>query len=168
MSFFRVQEFGKQWAQLVVMGNWSSLVYIECLLSCFACSESDLWGYECSSERSLLTAPLFPVLHPSQTLGVGAVLWFLSPRDQNTHHHLQLWRSSWRMSWQQIRQHRDQERTLQARRELFFSQAQDKVQRILLGREERSLMPIIRAAVLEGAHNKLLDTLDTGKTSTLI
>lgn len=123
--------------------------------------ESDLWGYECSSERSLLTAPLFPVLHPSQTLGVGAVLWFLSPRDQNTHHHLQLWRSSWRMSWQQIRQHRDQERTLQARRELFFSQAQDKVQRILLGREERSLMPIIRAAVLEGAHNKLLDTLDT-------
>ncbi|XP_056381408.1 L-fucose kinase isoform X2 [Hyla sarda] len=122
--------------------------------------ESDLWGYECSSEKSVLTAHLFPVLHPSQTLGVEDVLWFLNPRDQNTQHHLQLWRNSWRMSWQQIRQHRDQERSLQARRELFFSQAQEKVQRILLGREERSLMPIIRAAVLEGTHNNLLETLD--------
>ncbi|XP_069822471.1 L-fucose kinase isoform X2 [Dendropsophus ebraccatus] len=122
--------------------------------------ESDLWGYECSSDLSILTARLFPVLHPSQTLGIGDVLWFLTPREQKTQHQLQLWRSSWRMSWQQIREHRDQERTLQARRELFFSQAQDKVQLILLGREERSLMPIIRAAVLEGVHNKLLDTLD--------
>ncbi|CAN2389283.1 L-fucose kinase [Pristimantis euphronides] len=123
--------------------------------------ESDLWGCERSSEQSVLTAPLFPVLHPSHTLGLGDVLWFIIPSDQNTQHQLQRWRSSWRMSWQQIRQHRDQERTLQARRELFFSQAQDKVQRILLGREERSLIPIIRAAVLEGTHHKLLDTLDT-------
>ncbi|KAM3920648.1 L-fucose kinase [Leptodactylus fuscus] len=123
--------------------------------------ESDLWGHERSTERSVLTAPLFPVLHPSQTLGVGNVLWFLNTQEQNRHHQLQLWRSSWRMSWEQIRQHRDQERSLQARRELFFSQAQEKVQRILLGREERSLMPIIRAAVLDGTHLKLLDTLDT-------
>ncbi|XP_044126407.1 L-fucose kinase [Bufo gargarizans] len=123
--------------------------------------ESDLWGYEGSSKPSVLTAPLFPVLHPSHTLGVGDVLWFLSPKTQSTQQHLQRWRSSWRMSWQQIRRHLDQEGTLQARRELFFSQAQDKVQRILLGREERSLMPIIRAAVVEGTHHKLLDTLDT-------
>ncbi|XP_066439899.1 L-fucose kinase [Eleutherodactylus coqui] len=120
--------------------------------------ESDLWGCERTNEPSVLTAALFPVLHPSNSLGLQDVLWFLNPRHQNTQ--LQLWRSSWRMSWQQIRQHRDQERTLQARREMFFSQALDKVQRILLGREERSLMPIIRAAVLEGTHHKLLCTLD--------
>ncbi|KAM4018042.1 L-fucose kinase isoform 2-T2 [Anomaloglossus baeobatrachus] len=127
---------------------------------------NDLWGCVCSQEPSVLSAPLFPVLHPSHTLGVRDVLWFLNPKDQNTQRQLQLWRSSWRMSWQQIRQHRDQERTLQARRELFFSQAQDKVRRVLLGREERSVMPIIRAAVLEGTHHQLLDTLDTVASTT--
>ncbi|XP_069595628.1 L-fucose kinase isoform X1 [Ranitomeya imitator] len=126
----------------------------------------DLWGYGCSQERSVLSAPLFPVLHPSHSLGVGDVLWFLSPKNQNTQRQLQLWRSSWRMSWQQIRQHRDQERTLQARRELFFSQAQDKVRSVLCGREERSVMPIIRAAVLEGTHHQLLHTLDTVAATT--
>ncbi|KAG8562400.1 hypothetical protein GDO81_015662, partial [Engystomops pustulosus] len=125
--------------------------------------DRDLWGHESSSARSVLTAPLFPVLHPCQTLGVGNVLWFLSPKDQNTQHQLELWRSSWRMSWQQIRQNRDQERALQAQRELFFSQAQDKVKRILLKREEKSLMPIIRAAVVDGTYRKLLDTLDNGE-----
>ncbi|XP_075694364.1 LOW QUALITY PROTEIN: L-fucose kinase [Rhinoderma darwinii] len=128
--------------------------------------QSDLWGSGGHREPSVLTAPLFPVLHPSESLGIGDVLWFLSPRDQNTEHHAELWRSSWRMSWQQIRQHRDQERTLQSRRQLFFLQAQDKVQRILLGREEKSLMPIIRAAVLEGAHATLLNTLDTVASTT--
>ncbi|XP_072278918.1 L-fucose kinase isoform X2 [Pyxicephalus adspersus] len=126
-------------------------------------SERDLWGSEHhSSECSVLTAPLFPVLHPSESLGIGDVLWFL--RSGTCRAECESWRqrwcSSWRMSWQQIRQHRDQERSLQARREVFFSQAMEKVNRILLGREERSLMPIIRAAVQEGTSQRLLDTLD--------
>ncbi|XP_075045508.1 LOW QUALITY PROTEIN: L-fucose kinase [Mixophyes fleayi] len=125
--------------------------------------ESDLWGYEArGTERTVLTAPLFPILHPCESLGVGDVLWFLSSGDcsAESERQRQRWRSSWRMSWQQIRQHRDQERALQARREVFFTQAQKKVQDVLLGREERSLMPIIRAAVQEGEHQRLLDTLD--------
>ncbi|XP_063801940.1 L-fucose kinase isoform X2 [Pseudophryne corroboree] len=123
--------------------------------------ESDLWGYEAPGrERSVLTAPLFPILHPCESLGVGDVLWFLSPGSGERERRRQRWRSSWRMSWQQIRQHRDQEKALQDRREIFFTQAQKKVQKVLLGREERSLMPIIRAAVQEGEHQRLLDTLD--------
>ncbi|XP_068115798.1 L-fucose kinase isoform X2 [Hyperolius riggenbachi] len=127
-------------------------------------SESELRGSDAGSgQRSVLTAPLFPVLHPSESLGVGDVLWFLSSATPGSEHERrrQRWRSSWRMSWQQIQQYQDQERALQARRELFFSQGVEKVQRILLGREERSLMPIIRAAVQEGAYQRLLSTLDT-------
>lgn len=131
-----------------------------------SCSERDLWGSEhCSSECSILTAPLFPVLHPSESLGIEDVLWFLRSGTGGTDSESwrQRWRSSWRMSWQQIWQYRDQERSLQARREVFFSQALEKVNRILLAREERSLMPIIRAAMQEGAHQRLLDTLDNGE-----
>lgn len=132
-------------------------------------SERDLWGSEhCSSECSILTAPLFPVLHPSESLGIEDVLWFLRSGTGGTDSESwrQRWRSSWRMSWQQIWQYRDQERSLQARREVFFSQALEKVNRILLAREERSLMPIIRAAVQEGAHQRLLDTLDNVASKT--
>ncbi|KAM5127525.1 L-fucose kinase [Mantella aurantiaca] len=121
-------------------------------------SESDLWGS--GGDRSVLAAPLFPVLHPCQSLGIEDVLWFLGSGEEDCARWRQRWRGSWRMSWQQIRQHRDQERSLQSRRDVFFSQALQKVKRSLLGREGRSLMPIIRAAVQEGAHQRLLDTLD--------
>ncbi|KAM9301554.1 L-fucose kinase [Gastrophryne carolinensis] len=129
-------------------------------------SESDLWGSKIQrSERSVLSAPLFPVLHPSESLNIGDVLWFLESGSSSSGAELERrrrrWRGSWRMSWHQMRQHQDQERALRARREVFFSQAQEKVQKILLGREERSLMPIIRAAVQEGAHQRLLNILDT-------
>ncbi|KAM4614483.1 L-fucose kinase [Discoglossus pictus] len=125
--------------------------------------ESHLWGYGTPpSERSLLNAPLFPVLHPSEPLGIGDVLWFLESEvgSGDARSRLQRWCSSWRMSWQQLRQHRDQERALQSRREVFFSQAQGKLQKVLLNREEQSLLPIIRAAVQEGSHQLLLTTLD--------
>ncbi|XP_053558225.1 L-fucose kinase [Bombina bombina] len=126
-------------------------------------SEGNLWGYGTTpSEHSLLHAPLFPVLHPSESLGIGDVLWFLgsevSSRDSKSY--LQRWKSSWRMSWHDLRQHRDQERVLQSRREVFFSQAQEKLQRVLFAREEQSLLPIIKAAVQEGSQELLLTTLD--------
>ncbi|CAH2323870.1 L-fucose kinase isoform X1 [Pelobates cultripes] len=120
--------------------------------------EGDLWGLGTpSEERSLLSAPLFPVLHPCEVLGVGDVLWFLGPGSRD---HLKRWRSSWRVSWQQLRQHRDQERALKNRREVFFKQAREKLQKSLLGRKERSLLPIIRSAVQEGSQDLLLITLD--------
>ncbi|MEE6500165.1 hypothetical protein FKM82_003692 [Ascaphus truei] len=125
--------------------------------------ERDLCGVGTPpSERSLLSAPLFPVLHPSEPLGAGDVLWFLGSEVSSgeVRGRLQRWRSSWRMSWQQLQQHRDQGRVLQTRREVFFCQAQEKLQRALLGREKRSLLPIIKAAVQEGSQELLLSTLD--------
>ncbi|KAM4721903.1 L-fucose kinase [Rhinophrynus dorsalis] len=125
--------------------------------------ENDLWGIGThASKHSLLNAPLFPVLHPSESLGVRDVLWFLgtSYGGGELRGHLQRWRSSWRMSWHQLRQYRDQERVLKNRREVFFNQAQAKLQRTLLAREERSLLPTIKAAVLEGSQELLLTTLD--------
>ncbi|XP_053304582.1 L-fucose kinase [Spea bombifrons] len=125
--------------------------------------ENDLWGSGTpSQEHNLLSAPLFPVLHPSDTLGIGDVLWFLGSEAGRREMEgcLKRWRTSWRMSWEQLWQHRDQERALCNRREVFFSQAQAKLQRVLLEREERSLLPIIQAAVQEGSQELLLTTLD--------
>uniref|UniRef100_A0A8C5R8R7 L-fucose kinase n=1 Tax=Leptobrachium leishanense TaxID=445787 RepID=A0A8C5R8R7_9ANUR len=119
---------------------------------------NDLWGLETPShKRSLLTTPLFPVLHPTESLGAADVLWFLGSTDGD---HLKRWRSSWRMSWQQLRQHLDRERTLEMRRKVFFSQKREKLQKALLAREEGSLLPAIRCAVQEGSQELLLTTLD--------
>ncbi|KAM8946017.1 L-fucose kinase [Pelodytes ibericus] len=121
--------------------------------------ENELWGLGAPPDkRSLLSAQLFPVLHPCETLGVSDVLWFLGSDAGGDH--LKRWRSSWRMSWQQLRKHRDQERALKSRREVFFSQALSKLQRGLLAQEGRSLLPIIRAAVQEGRQGALLTALD--------
>ncbi|NP_001108290.1 fucose kinase L homeolog [Xenopus laevis] len=125
--------------------------------------DNDLWGLGThANEHSLLSAPLFPVLHPSEPLMVRDVLWFLGSKkgSGDLESQLQRWRSSWRMSWQELRQYRDQEKALQNRRQTFFRQAEAKLQKALLNREERSLLPIIRAAVQERSHELLLTTLD--------
>ncbi|NXI71651.1 FUK kinase, partial [Anseranas semipalmata] len=49
---------------------------------------------------------------------------------------------------------------LGARRALFFLQGQRKVRRVLLGRQDGSLLPLIRSAVHEGYHEAVLGTLD--------
>uniref|UniRef100_U3JY51 Fucose kinase n=1 Tax=Ficedula albicollis TaxID=59894 RepID=U3JY51_FICAL len=122
--------------------------------------EGDLWDAETPrGSRCLLSARLFPVLHAREALGLEDVLWLLGlatvAREQ-----LARWRTAWRMSWQELLPCLDTEAELDARQALFFLQGQRKVRRVLLGRQDSSLLPLARSAVHEGYHKALLGTLD--------
>uniref|UniRef100_A0A8C3Q456 L-fucose kinase n=1 Tax=Geospiza parvula TaxID=87175 RepID=A0A8C3Q456_GEOPR len=122
--------------------------------------EGDLWDAETlRRSRCLLSARLFPVLHAREALGLEDVLWLLGlatvPSEQ-----LVRWRTAWRMSWQELLLCLDMEAELGARQALFFLQGQHKVRRVLLGRQDSSLLPLARSAVHEGYHKAMLDTLD--------
>ncbi|XP_069724779.1 L-fucose kinase isoform X1 [Phaenicophaeus curvirostris] len=122
--------------------------------------EGDLWDAELPRRsRCLLNARLFPVLHACQALGLEDVLWLLAPAVV-AGERLARWRAAWRMSWQELLPCLDREAELGARRALFFLQAQRKVQRVLLGRQDCSLLPLTRSAVHEGYHEAVLGTLD--------
>ncbi|CAI5782010.1 L-fucose kinase isoform X2 [Podarcis lilfordi] len=122
----------------------------------------DLWSPDIpSSRRCLLNARLFPVLHASEPLGVGDVLWLVgSPLSPPGAEQLQRWRTSWRMSWEELKGSLDQEAELAARRATFFLQAQSKTKRVLMEHSNCSLLPLIRSAALEGYHKAMLETLD--------
>ncbi|NWH73874.1 FUK kinase, partial [Piaya cayana] len=123
--------------------------------------EGDLWDAELPRRsRCLLNARLFPVLHACQALGLEDVLWLLAPAAVAGGERLARWRAAWRMSWQDLLPCLDREAELGARRNLFFLQAQRKVRRVLLGRQDSSLLPLTRSAVHEGYHEALLGTLD--------
>ncbi|NXO23926.1 FUK kinase, partial [Cisticola juncidis] len=120
----------------------------------------DLWDAEVPrGSRCLLSARLFPVLHAREALGLQDVLWLLSPATV-TSEQLARWRTAWRMSWQELLPCLDMEAELGARQELFFLQGQRKVRRVLLGRQDSSLLPLARSAVHEGYHEAVLSTLD--------
>ncbi|NWI22135.1 FUK kinase, partial [Crypturellus soui] len=117
----------------------------------------DVWDAEAPrGSRCLQHARLFPVLHAAEALGLPDVLWLLAP----THGRLERWRAAWRMSWEELLPCLDRAAELGARRALFFQQGQRKVRRVLLGRQDGSLLPFTRSAVLEGYHEALLRTLD--------
>ncbi|OXB74073.1 UNVERIFIED_CONTAM: hypothetical protein H355_003136 [Colinus virginianus] len=121
--------------------------------------KGDLWDAETpQNDRCLLNARLFPVLHASEALGLEDVLWLLAPTASDER--LARWRAAWRMSWQELLPCLDKAAELGARRDLFFMQGQQKVRRVLLGRQDGSLLPLIRSAVHEGYHEALLGTLD--------
>lgn len=125
-------------------------------------SKGDLWDAETpQKDCCLLSARLFPVLHASEALGLEDVLWLLAPAASGER--LARWRAAWRMSWQELLPCLDKAAELGARRDLFFLQGQHKVQCVLLGRQDGSLLPLIRSAVHEGYHEALLGTLDEGK-----
>ncbi|XP_014406877.2 L-fucose kinase isoform X2 [Camelus ferus] len=120
----------------------------------------DLWDPDMPpTERCLLSARLFPVLHPSRALGPQDMLWMLDPQEDGGKA-LRAWRTSWRLSWEQLQQCLDRAATLASRRDLFFRQAQHKVRRVLEARQDLSLRPLIRAAVHEGCPGPLMATLD--------
>ncbi|NXJ83259.1 FUK kinase, partial [Trogon melanurus] len=122
--------------------------------------EGDLWDAEMPRRsRCLLSARLFPVLHASEALGLEDVLWLLAPA-MVANERLARWRAAWRMSWQELLPCLDKAAELDARRALFFLRGQHKVRRVLLGREDSSLLPLARSAVHEGYHEALLGTLD--------
>ncbi|XP_068022726.1 LOW QUALITY PROTEIN: L-fucose kinase [Melanerpes formicivorus] len=121
--------------------------------------EGDLWAAELAgSSRCLLSARLFPVLHARQALGLEDVLWLLAPAAPGER--LARWRAAWRMSWQELLPCLDKAAELGARRALFFLQGRRKVRRVLLGRQDSSLLPLARSAAQEGYHQALLGTLD--------
>ncbi|XP_062997600.1 L-fucose kinase isoform X2 [Elgaria multicarinata webbii] len=118
----------------------------------------DLWSPDISpSSRCLLSARLFPVLHPSAPLALGDILWLLGCPGAGQ---LQRWRSAWRMSWEELRECLDQEAELASRKALFFLQAQSKTRRVLMEHSNYSLLPLLRSAALEGYHEPMLKTLD--------
>ncbi|NWV73825.1 FUK kinase, partial [Dasyornis broadbenti] len=122
--------------------------------------EGDLWDAETPRRsRCLLSARLFPVLHAREALGLEDVLWLLSPATVASEQ-LVRWRTAWRMSWQELQPCLDTEAELGARQALFFLQGQRKVRRVLLGRQDSSLLPLARSAVHEGYHEAMLGTLD--------
>ncbi|XP_062442094.1 L-fucose kinase [Rhea pennata] len=128
--------------------------------------EGDVWGAETPrGSRCLLSARLFPVLHASEALGLEDVLWLLAPAAAASGR-LQRWRAAWRMSWEELLPCLDKAAELGARRALFFQQGQRKVRRVLLGREDGSLLPLTRSAVHEGYHEAVLGTLDEVASTT--
>nr|XP_020017221.1 L-fucose kinase isoform X2 [Castor canadensis] len=122
----------------------------------------DLWDPDTlPTERCLLSARLFPVLHPSRALGPQDMLWMLDPQEDGGKA-LKAWRASWRLSWEQLQPHLDRAATLASRRDLFFCQALQKARHVLEARQDLCLRPLIRAAVREGCPGLLLTTLDQG------
>ncbi|XP_010642728.1 L-fucose kinase isoform X1 [Fukomys damarensis] len=120
----------------------------------------DLWDPDTSpTERHLLNARLFPVLHLSRAPGPQDMLWMLDPQEDGGKA-LQAWRASWRLSWEQLQPNLDRAATLASRRDLFFLQALRKARRVLETRQDVSLCPLIRAAVHEGCPAPLLTMLD--------
>lgn len=137
-------------------------------LICFFCiREQDLWDPSTPpTERSLLNAHLFPAHHPSQALGPCAMLWMLKPQEDDGEA-LRTWRAAQRLSWEQLQLCLDQEATLASRRALFFRQALQKARLMLEMRQDRSLCPLIRAAVGEGCPGSMLAMLDQGECAGL-
>ncbi|XP_066098156.1 L-fucose kinase [Saccopteryx bilineata] len=120
----------------------------------------DLWDPDTPpTERCLLSARLFPVLHPSRALGPRDMLWMLDPQEDGGEA-LCAWRASWRLSWEQLQLCLDRAATLASRRDLFFHQALQKARNVLETQQDLSLCPLIRAAVREGCPGPLLATLD--------
>lgn len=120
----------------------------------------DLWDPDTPpAERCLLSARLFPVLHPSRALGPRDMLWMLNPQEDGSEA-LRGWRACWRLSWEQLQPCLDRATALASRRDLFFCQSLRKARHVLEARQDLSLHPIIRAAVLEGCAGPLLAMLD--------
>lgn len=120
----------------------------------------DLWDPDTPpAERCLLSARLFPVLHPSRALGPQDLLWMLDPQEDGGKA-LRAWRACWRLSWEQLQPCLDRAAILASRRDLFFCQALRKARHVLEARQDLSLRPLIRAAVREGCPGPLLATLD--------
>ncbi|XP_034494770.1 L-fucose kinase isoform X2 [Ailuropoda melanoleuca] len=120
----------------------------------------DLWDPDTPpAERCLLSARLFPVLHPSRALGPQDMLWMLDPQEDGGKA-LRAWRACWRLSWEQLQPCLDRAATLASRRDLFFRQALRKARHVLEARQDLSLHPLIQAAVQEGCPGPLLAMLD--------
>ncbi|XP_042336778.1 L-fucose kinase isoform X2 [Sceloporus undulatus] len=118
----------------------------------------DLWSRDVPDNcQRLMNAHLFPVLHASEPLGLGDLLWLLGAPGPGQLHR---WQAAWRMSWEELRGCLDQEAELASRTAIFFRQGQNRARNALMEGSGRSLLPLLRSAVLEGYQEAMLDTLD--------
>ncbi|XP_069037407.1 L-fucose kinase isoform X2 [Lepisosteus oculatus] len=116
----------------------------------------ELWGSGDGAPHSLLDARLFPVFQCRGPVGLGGVLWLLGAGGGESQ-----WRAAWRLSLRDILSCTDQQAELGWRRELLYGAARRRAKDTLQGRGDQSLLPLIRAAVLEGQQGELLSTLDS-------
>nr|XP_015223920.1 PREDICTED: L-fucose kinase [Lepisosteus oculatus] len=118
----------------------------------------ELWGSgdQEGAPHSLLDARLFPVFQRRGPVGLGGLLWLLGAGGGESQ-----WRAAWRLSLRDILSCTDQQAELGWRRELLYGAARRRAKDTLQGRGDQSLLPLIRAAVLEGQQGELLSTLDS-------
>ncbi|XP_048886958.1 L-fucose kinase isoform X1 [Brienomyrus brachyistius] len=118
----------------------------------------EIWGTadKGAGPPCLLDARLFPVLLPSRgAVGLEGVEGLLEGAGR-----VKEWREAWKLSLREVLSCTDQQEELHWRRELFFQAAQRRTVDTLKGRTEQSLLPSIRATVLGGQQENLLQTLD--------
>ncbi|XP_062849858.1 L-fucose kinase [Trichomycterus rosablanca] len=119
--------------------------------------QEELWGAESGVSRTLLDARLFPAFTPrGGAVGLEGVS-FLLCGSGNT----ESWRSAWRLSLREVLSLTDQQEELQWREQLMFSAGQRRAVEALKNHTNLNLLPLIRAAVLQGRHEELLSTLDS-------
>ncbi|XP_018608232.2 L-fucose kinase isoform X2 [Scleropages formosus] len=126
---------------------------------CTGIQPADLWGAvdESAGPRCLLDARLFPVYLPSKgAVGLEGVEWLLGGTGS-----VKQWREAWRLSLREVLLCMDQQGELCWRDNLFLQAAQRRAVDALKARTDRSLLPSIRAAVLVGRQEELLETLDS-------
>lgn len=133
-----------------------------CCICMFVCNRpEDLWGSESGASHSLLDARLFPVFMPKGgPVGLEGLSFLLGGSGS-----VDRWRAAWRLSLREVLSLTDQQEELRWREELFFSAGRRRAEDTLKGHTDHNLLPSIRAAVLGGQQEQLLQTLDSGKES---
>ncbi|XP_066524205.1 L-fucose kinase isoform X2 [Hoplias malabaricus] len=117
----------------------------------------ELWGAENGASRSLLNARLFPVFMPKGgPMGLEGVSLLLGGSGSADN-----WRAAWRLSFKEIMSLTDQQGELEWRQEVFFIAGQRRAEDALKCHTNENLLPFIRAAVLNGKQEELLQTLDS-------
>ncbi|KAI1904031.1 hypothetical protein AGOR_G00001500 [Albula goreensis] len=122
----------------------------------------ELWGAggHGDAQSCLLDAHLFPVFQTrGGVVGLEAVQWLLGFGGGAWG--AERWRTAWRLSLREVLSCADQQGELRWREELFFHAAWRRAADTLRGRTDHSLLPSIRATVLGGQQDALLQTLDS-------
>ncbi|KAJ8252633.1 hypothetical protein COCON_G00219450 [Conger conger] len=129
----------------------------------------DLGAVGCGGDARpcLLDLRLFPVFESrGGSVGLGWAQWLLAGGGAGGGAwagawEVGRWRAAWRLSLREVLSCTDQQGELLWREELFFRAARRRAGDALTGRTDRSLLPSIRAAVLGGRQEPLLQALDS-------
>lgn len=119
--------------------------------------KQEVWGGVQS--KTLLDARLFPAFTPQGgAVGLEGVSFLLGGCGS-----LESWQSAWRLSLREVLFFTDQHEEFLWREQLMFSAGQRKAAEALKNHTNLNLLPLMRGAVLQGRHEELLSTLDSGE-----